>query len=302
MQREPLPEVQPKGASCPKISIVTPSYNQAEFLEATIRSVLLQGYSNLEYIVIDGGSDDESVDIIQKYDPWIDYWESNPDNGAAEAINKGLAQSSGEWFNWLNSDDFLLPGALQTLSHVASLAPEANWISGARLDVTREGAPGRSSVPWQEDPGILALGNAFFPQDATFIRTSLLDAHDLRLDESVSNVFDTDLYFRLLQHERPLLTTAVFSAMRRHEEQKTSNLERVKAEAAEKLDRTSAKTAFQQVAERMTQTRFRPLLAGLLRILVYYELWPGVKDWKACVYDPNRRTFEIVRASQAIMI
>jgi glycosyltransferase involved in cell wall biosynthesis len=95
-----------------KVTIVTPSYNQGEFLEETIRSVLLQDYPNLEYIVIDGGSIDSSVEIIQKYSPWLSFWVSEPDLGQADAINKGFKKSSGEFLGWLNSDDYLYPTAI----------------------------------------------------------------------------------------------------------------------------------------------------------------------------------------------
>ena len=102
----------PDGKTWPKISIVTPSYNQGEFIERTIRSVLLQGYPNLEYIIIDGGSTDRSVELIGKYEPFIRYWVSEPDKGQSNAINKGFQHASGGIFAWLNSDDIYLPGAL----------------------------------------------------------------------------------------------------------------------------------------------------------------------------------------------
>ncbi len=101
-----LPENMPDGHQLPRITIVTPSYNQGQFLEATIRSVLLQGYPNLEYIIIDGGSSDNSVEIIRKYEPWLAYWVSEKDRGQAHAINKGFAHATGSIYAYLNSDDF----------------------------------------------------------------------------------------------------------------------------------------------------------------------------------------------------
>jgi glycosyltransferase involved in cell wall biosynthesis len=96
----------------PKISIITPSFNQGEFIEQTIQSVIEQNYPNLEYIIIDGGSTDNSVEVIQKYSPWITYWVSEKDSGQSDAINKGLKIATGEIINWLNSDDYYEPGAL----------------------------------------------------------------------------------------------------------------------------------------------------------------------------------------------
>jgi glycosyltransferase involved in cell wall biosynthesis len=106
----------PASSPWPRISIVTPSYNQGQFIEETIRSVLLQGYTNLEYIVIDGGSNDESLQIINKYQHWLKYWISEPDRGQSHAINKGLEHCSGDIFNWINSDDLLVPGALHAVA------------------------------------------------------------------------------------------------------------------------------------------------------------------------------------------
>lgn len=109
---ETHPAIYSPNINWPKISIITPSYNQGKFIEETIRSVLLQNYPNLEYIIIDGGSTDNTIEIIKKYEKWITYWVSEKDNGQSEAINKGFSRSKGDIIYWLNSDDSLMKDAL----------------------------------------------------------------------------------------------------------------------------------------------------------------------------------------------
>lgn len=109
------------GSEWPRITIVTPSFNQGRFIEETIRSVLLQNYPNLEYIIIDGGSTDNSLEIIKKYEPWIKYWISEPDKGQSDAINKGFQKANGIYGNWINSDDLLDKDALWTLAQKIDL-------------------------------------------------------------------------------------------------------------------------------------------------------------------------------------
>lgn len=114
----------------PKITIVTPSFNQGQYIEETIRSVLLQGYPNLEYIVMDGGSTDETVEILRKYDKFITFWTSERDAGQSDALNKGLARATGDVFNWINSDDILAPNVLRHLAAVFLENPTAQAVCG----------------------------------------------------------------------------------------------------------------------------------------------------------------------------
>jgi len=127
-----LADTMPSGDPWPKISIVTPSYNQGQFIEETIRSVLLQGYPNLEYIIIDGSSTDNSVEIIKKYEKWLTHWVSEPDRGQSHAINKGFDRASGEIYAWLNSDDYFFKNALGNVAIACRASPDAGgWVGGS---------------------------------------------------------------------------------------------------------------------------------------------------------------------------
>ncbi|HUS24343.1 MAG TPA: glycosyltransferase family 2 protein [Candidatus Binatia bacterium] len=125
-----LPARPPADPAWPRITVITPSYNQAQYLELTLRSVLLQAYPNLEYFVVDGGSADGSVDILRRYEPCLDGWVSEADRGQGHAINKGLARATGDVLCWLNSDDCLAPGALQTIAAIFRDRPDTDVVYG----------------------------------------------------------------------------------------------------------------------------------------------------------------------------
>jgi hypothetical protein len=129
----------PEGAAWPRISIVVPSFAQGRYIEETLRSILLQDYPALELLVMDGGSQDETVEILRRYDRWIDSWVSEPDRGQTHAINKGLARATGEIFAYLNSDDLLAPGALQQVAAAFLRHPEAGVVHGRCVYVDEEG-------------------------------------------------------------------------------------------------------------------------------------------------------------------
>lgn len=136
---EPLPETMADGRSWPRITIVTPSYNQGQFIEETIRSILLQGYPNLEYFIMDGGSNDQTVEIIKKYESWIDEWVSEKDRGQTHAINKGWERATGDVITWLNSDDYYPPNSLRPVGEAFAEQPDLALAFGDSL-VVNEGS------------------------------------------------------------------------------------------------------------------------------------------------------------------
>src|SRR5215472_10161327 len=173
------------GPPRPRISIVTPSYNQGDFIEETIRSVLLQGYPNLEYIVIDGGSTDQTIDVIRRYEKWLAYWVSEKDDGQPQAINKGLSRATGELFNWINSDDLLLPGALAA---IGSASRRDETIAGAILNF----GPGTSQIIENKglSPARLIAGetNAEYHQPGLWFRSRRI-ASAGGIDETLNYAF-----------------------------------------------------------------------------------------------------------------
>ncbi len=199
----------------PKISVITPSYNQAAFIEKTLCSVLDQDYPNLEYIVIDGGSTDGSVEIIKKYADRLAYWVSEKDSGQSHAINKGFLRSTGDIICWLNSDDYFLPG---TLEHVAErLAPETNAFAliGQSYVVYTDGTPPRlAEGEYSDHRGLLSFWTRYkMPQPSIFWRREVYQKIGL-LDENLHYIMDFDYWTRISQDfgfqvtERPLACAA----------------------------------------------------------------------------------------------
>ena len=152
----------------PKISVVTPSYNQGQFLEQTIQSVLDQDYPNLEYIIMDGGSTDSSVDIIKRYEDGLAYWVSEPDEGQPDAINRGFRIATGDILAWLNSDDVYLPGALSRVATYFQAHPEIGCTSGdiVMIDQAGETLYSRKVIPFQFRMAL--YGACMVPQPSTF--------------------------------------------------------------------------------------------------------------------------------------
>lgn len=183
--------------NCPQISIVTPSYNQGSFLEHTIHSVLSQGYPNLEYIIIDGGSTDNSLDVIRKYESSLAYWVSEPDQGQAHAINKGWERSTGDIVAWLNSDDTFLPGTLSKVAKFFQEHPEVDILYGDTLFTEADGTLTVRSDPQDafDYYRFVVTCHNTIPQPSAFIRRCVLDDVGL-LDPHYYFFMDWDFWLR----------------------------------------------------------------------------------------------------------
>ncbi len=231
----------------PLITIVTPSYNQAAYLEATIRSVLEQDYPALRFIIMDGGSTDSSIDIIQRYADRLMHWVSEKDGGQSDAINKGFAfrtpnaaESDGmgnDIMTWLNSDDVLLPGALMRVGEIFAKYPQIQWLTGqpANMDVKGQHLKlgrlktgyGRTLIRrgWYHGRGL-----GFIRQEGTFWRRSLWDTVG-GINPDLHYAMDFDLWRRFAKHTPLVAVDQHLAAFRTQPEQKTSAMDKYYAEA-----------------------------------------------------------------------
>jgi glycosyltransferase involved in cell wall biosynthesis len=211
----------------PKISIITPSYNQGQYIEQTINSILNQNYPNLEYIIIDGCSTDDTIAIIEKYSKHITYWESNKDNGQSDAINKGLQKATGEIINWLNSDDLLTENSLFEIANEFRqnnpdiLCGYCDYFSSDPLF-----SPFRHRTVLCKDAEFTLLRGEI-NQPSMFYKASIFKAlAGVNID--LNCVMDLDLFYRYLLsygQQKIMLSDKIFSNFRMHNGSKTSSLE-----------------------------------------------------------------------------
>lgn len=204
----------------PLVSIITPSYNQAEFLEETILSVLQQDYPNLEYIIIDGGSTDGSVEIIRKYADRLAYWVSEPDLGQTDAINKGFARAQGEVLAWLNSDDVYYPGAVQGVMNFLQAHPSTGVVYGDADYLDEDGKIIGQFPARQTDYRRLRNGYVHIPQQTCFFRALLWQMAG-PLDPTFYFAMDYDLWVRLAQIAVLKYVPQRWAAFRLHSDAKT---------------------------------------------------------------------------------
>jgi len=225
VETTPSPSRLPGGVDWPKFSVTVPSFEQAGFLEETIRSVLLQGYPDIELTVMDGGSRDRSVAVIRKYEPWLAGWVSERDRGQSHAINKGWALATGEWLAFLNSDDFYLPAALRKVALAWGGDPSVAVVAGGMVVAdansnprAEHGAFLRADSPL--DLSVLPPSDWFMPQQAAFFARTHLDAVGRWLREGLHYTMDRELMYRLCRQGRVLIVNELLAADRHHAQNK----------------------------------------------------------------------------------
>lgn len=205
-----LPSSSPAPSRFPRISIVTPSYNQAPYIEDTIRSVLCQGYPNLEYIVMEDGSTDGSQAILEKYRSGFSQYVSGPNRGFGAVLHDGLSRAGGDIMAWLNSDDLYLPGALDTVARVFEDLPEVDWIVGGSVLCDGEGRNFSANMPKGFSRKMFFSGRylgghpswngRWIPQESVFWRRSLWEKSGARFLQERLQYGDFELWSRFWRH------------------------------------------------------------------------------------------------------
>ncbi|MBP2667974.1 MAG: putative glycosyltransferase [Deltaproteobacteria bacterium] len=211
-----------RNASVPLVSVITPSYNQGRFIERTIRSVLNQGWPNLEYIVVDGASADGTPEIVRRYERYLSWWVSEPDRGQTDAIIKGLARATGDYVTWVCSDDVLFPGSLEKMVTTLEAHPEGGIVYGGVAFIDEEDRILKvHSYPDMDLAKLLYERHSTVAQPSSLIRRRTLEAAG-GLDRSLSYCMDYDLWIRLLRQAGCVnLGGTVLSGYRLHTRSKT---------------------------------------------------------------------------------
>jgi glycosyltransferase involved in cell wall biosynthesis len=266
-QSKPLGNQMPDGSEYPRISVVTPSYNYGQYIEETIRSVLLQGYPNLEFIIIDGGSTDQTLNVISSYEPWLSFWCSEPDKGQTDAINKGFEHCTGDIFVWLNADDaYLSPTCLY---EVADLYRQGNQlVIGACLNVDEYDQEliiyeqyNGISRPQTFDDYVKFWSFVPFPQPAVFLSKELCD-RAFPLDISLNTTMDYQLFLRILaQNPRAVWVESRWVKFKYHGLNKTLQTDKSQYEEYYKVASSEAKRAYSGLRRLTYQTTARDFMA-----------------------------------------
>jgi glycosyltransferase involved in cell wall biosynthesis len=279
-----LPPIMPNGRPWPRITVVTPAYKQADFLEETMRSVLLQGYPNLEYMVIDDESPDHTPEVIRKYEPWLAYTTRQPNGGQPNAVNNGFRRSTGEIMSWINSDDILLPRALERIATAFVTDPNVKVVCGFRKEIDRDSRVIRKQAivnPRKRD----LERCCFIAQETVYWRREVWEKAG-PLDESFGYALDYEYWHRLLSlgYEFHLLPYYL-GCIRLHPESKGATLAKVRDADLNRIYKRylgREVTEFELHLERRS-LHWRGLVALRLGQLGLYDIVPIAKLLIKCV-------------------
>lgn len=210
-----------------KISIITPSFNQDQYIENTIQSVLNQDYSNLEYIIIDGGSSDKTVEIIKKYEKHLHYWISETDNGQSHAINKGFEKATGEIIAWINSDDIYFPGTFKKVNDIFNSNSEIDvlYSNGVWINEKGEVIHRRKNLPFHYKTWFYGMADPFQPE--VFYRHEVLNKAGY-IDDSFTMMMDREWWIRMANNNcRFLYVDDEFAGLRKYGQTKTAKFQKI---------------------------------------------------------------------------
>jgi glycosyltransferase involved in cell wall biosynthesis len=252
----------------PRLSIVTPSYNQGNFLENAILSVLEQGYKDLEYFVMDGGSTDGSVEIIRKYAKYITYWQSQPDGGQVEAINAGFGKSTGEIFAYLNSDDFLLQGAIQHILELYREYPQAAGWAGGGYSIAQDGYIIQTRLPQKVGRDDLANWEAnWIFQPSCFFSAKAARTVGF-LNKNYQNAFDFDFWMRITNAGDLIPTQTILAVATVHADTKTQKYLARMFEEVQAIQRAYGYESYAQATQTfIDQARTQKAVSTTARLL-----------------------------------
>jgi glycosyltransferase involved in cell wall biosynthesis len=283
----------------PKISIITPSFNQGQYIEQTILSVIEQGYENLEYIIIDGGSSDNTLKIIKKYEKYITCWVSEKDKGQSDAINKGIKLATGDIINWLNSDDYYMPGALDHVATVFSNPDTTVYCGRSRVFSD-------SNVYYSQGSDVYVgnlaktIGWARIDQPETFFRKKVWDCLEM-VNEHFHYIMDKELWIRYLMNfglKGIVKDQEIVVNFRIHEQSKTgSQLEKFTKETID-LYYTLAKAVNLDIAYKISEIQkvqtkeifgYSVIDVGFMERVLHYFLL------KVCLEAYAQNKYQLVR-------
>jgi len=272
-------------SSKPLVSVITPSYNQADYLEDTIKSVLAQDYPAIEYLIIDGGSTDGSVDIIRKYKSELEWWISEPDEGQAAAINKGMMRAKGEIVAWLNSDDLYLPGAVSRAVAEFQSQPQLGLVFGNAVTIDADGCPIRELIfpDWQLED---LIGFRIICQPAVFMARELYE-QVAGLDLNYHFMLDHHLWIRIASLAPIQHIPSMLAAARHHEAAK--NVSQAAAFGRESLEILEWMKTQPDLAAFVAANK-RQVLAGAYRLNARYlmdggQYAPALKSYARAFFN-----------------